>query len=66
MDTPVGVMYTGVLMAVALGMTAWRLAGGPVKVGPSVDKVLAGCMITSVVLFVAFLAPHYIPGIRVP
>ncbi|KAA1427538.1 hypothetical protein [Nocardioides antri] len=57
MDAATMVLYTGLLMAVAVGMTAWRLVAADVKVGSQVDRLLAGCLVTSGVLFVSALLP---------
>ncbi|MEZ0579827.1 hypothetical protein [Nocardioides sp. MH1] len=61
-----GVIYTGILMAVSLGMTAWRVVAVQGKITLETDRALAACLICSIGLFVAFLLPHYVPGIRVP
>lgn len=66
MDAPAGVLYTGMLMAISVGMTAWRVAAAQVRFGVDVDRVLGACLILSTGLFVAVLLPHYLPGLRVP
>jgi hypothetical protein len=66
-DAATGVIYTGILMAATLGITAWRVvAVEGKKVTLQADRVLAGCLVTSVGLFALFMLPHYVPGIRVP
>ena len=66
-DAATGVIYTGVLMAATLGITAWRVvAVEGKKVTLQTDRVLAACAMSSVGLFVLFLLPHYVPGLRVP
>ncbi len=51
------VLYTGLMMAITVGMTAWRLVAAEGKVGVQVDSVLGLCLVTSGVLFVAALLP---------
>jgi hypothetical protein len=65
-DAATGVIYTGVLMAATIGMTAWRVVAVDGKVTLQADRVLAACLVTSVGLFALFMLPHYVPGIRVP
>jgi ABC-type Co2+ transport system permease subunit len=63
MVDPTAVLYSGMLMAVALGMTAWRLASGPTRVGADVDRVLAICVVSSIGLFIAAVMPEVqLPG----
>jgi hypothetical protein len=52
-----GVLYTALLMAVTVGLTAWRLVVADVKVRSQVDGVLGACLITSGILFVAAVTP---------
>lgn len=69
MNAPEGVLYVGVLMAVALGMTAWRLVGQDGRagrVGPDVDRALGACLVMAVGLFIGVLAPYYLPGLHLP
>ena len=56
------VIYTGLLMAVTVGMTAWRLAAVRGTVRTQVDATLGACLITSAVLFVAAV----LPGAQLP
>ena len=56
------VLYTGLLMAVALGMTAWRLAAAEGKFGTQVDGMLGACLVSSGALFVGAL----LPGAQLP
>lgn len=65
-DAATGVIYTGVLMAATIGMTAWRVVAIDRKVTVQADRVLASCLVTSIGLFALFMLPHYVPGIRVP
>jgi hypothetical protein len=66
-DAATGVIYTGVLMASALGLTAWRVVAIPgKKVSLQADRALAACLVSSIGLFALFMLPHYVPGIRVP
>lgn len=51
------VVYTALVMAVAIGMTAWRLTAAHVKVRTQVDGVLGACLVSSTVLFVAAVVP---------
>ena len=66
MDAAPGVIYTGVVMAVAIGMTAWRVVAVDGRVTMQTDRALVACLIWSVGLFVAVLLPHYVPGLEVP
>ena len=56
------VLYTALVMAVAIGLTAWRLASGQIKVRTQVDGVLGACLVTSGVLFVSAV----LPGAQLP
>ncbi len=56
------VLYTALLMAVSIGMTAWRLAAAQVKVGNQVDGMLGFCLVASGTVFVAAL----LPGAQLP
>jgi hypothetical protein len=56
------VVYTALVMAVAIGLTAWRLTASHVKVRKQVDGVLGACLVSSAVLFVAAV----IPGAQFP
>lgn len=51
------VLYTGLMMAISFGMTAWRLAAAQGRVGSQVDGMLGLCLVASTVLFVATLMP---------
>jgi hypothetical protein len=51
------VIYTGLLMAVTVGMTAWRLASVRGTIRTQVDGMLGACLVTSAVLFVAAVTP---------
>lgn len=51
------VLYTGLMMAISSGLTAWRLAAAEGQVGVQVDGVLGLCLVSSAVLFVAALMP---------
>lgn len=51
------VIYTGLLMAVAVGMTAWRLAAVRGRVSTQVDGMLGACLISSGLLFVVAVTP---------
>lgn len=66
MDTPTGVIYTGVLMAVTVGMTAWRTAMAQVRVTADTDRMLGACLFASVTLFAAVLAQYYLPDFQLP
>lgn len=66
MDVPTGVLYTGVLMAVAGGLTAWRFAAAQVRVSHDTDRLLGICLVLSIAMFAAFLADSYLPGHHVP
>ena len=66
MDTPTGLIYTGVLMAVTVGMAVWRVAVAQVRVTAETDRVLGACLFASVTLFVAVLAQYYLPDFRLP
>ena len=55
------VIYTALVMAMAIGLTAWRLSVR-VKVRKQVDGMLGACLVTSGVLFIAAL----IPGAQLP
>lgn len=65
-DAATGVIYTGVLMAATMGMTAWRVVAVQGKVTLQADRVLAACLLTSIGLFALFMLPHYVPGTQVP
>lgn len=65
-DAAPGVIYTGVLMAATIGMTAWRVVAVEGKVTIQADRVLAACLLSSIGLFALFMLPHYVPGVRVP
>ncbi len=66
MNTPQELVYAGLLMAVAIGMTAWRVTAPGGKVGAQVDSVLGACLAGSIGLFVALILPYYLPGYRLP
>ena len=51
------VLYSAVMMAVSMGMTAWRLAASPGKVTGQVDGMLGFCLLGSALLFVTALIP---------
>lgn len=56
------VVYTALVMAVAVGLTAWRLAASHGKVRAQVDGVLGACLVTSGVLFISAV----LPGAQLP
>lgn len=56
------VLYTALVMAVAAGLTAWRLVSARGTVRTQVDGVLGACLVTSGVLFVSAL----LPGAQLP
>jgi hypothetical protein len=56
------VIYTGLLMAVTVGMTAWRLATVRGTIRTQVDGMLGVCLVTSGLLFVAAV----LPGAQLP
>jgi hypothetical protein len=56
------VIYTGLLMAVTVGMTAWRLATVRGTVRTQVDGMLGACLVASGLLFVAAV----LPGAQLP
>ena len=69
MNVPEGVLYVGLLLAVSVGVTAWRVAtpeGRRTRVGPDVDRWMTACLIAAVGLFLAVLLPFYLPGFRLP
>jgi hypothetical protein len=51
------VLYTALVMAVAIGLTAWRLASAQGRVSTQVDGMLGACLVTSGVLFVSAVLP---------
>lgn len=55
-------IYCGLLMAVAGGLTAWRLAAAQVKVRTQVDGLLGLCLVLSAGLFVV----AGLPGAQLP
>ena len=64
MNTPQELVYASLLMAVSIGMTAWRVAAHSGKVGAQVDHVLGACLAGSIGLFVVLILPYYLPGYR--
>ncbi|MDZ5619953.1 hypothetical protein [Nocardioides bizhenqiangii] len=56
------VLYTGLLMAVSVGMSAWRLAVPRGSFGSQVDGLLGACLVVSGALFVSAL----LPGAQLP
>lgn len=56
------VLYTGLLMAVSLGMSAWRLAAAQGRFTAQVDGMLGACLVTSGAVFVSAL----VPGAQLP
>ena len=62
MDAPTMALYCGMLMAVSVGLTAWRLATGGNKLGNDADRMLAACVVVSITLFVAAV----LPGAQLP
>ncbi len=50
-------IYFALLMAVSMGLTAWRLAAAQVKVKTQVDGVLGACLVTSTGLFLVYALP---------
>lgn len=56
------VLYTALVMAVSIGLTAWRLASAHGKVRTQVDGMLGFCLVTSTVLFVSAV----LPGAQLP
>ena len=56
------VLYTGLLMAVSVGMTAWRLVAAQGKFGDQVDGMLGACLVVSGALFVGAM----LPGAQLP
>jgi len=58
MNDPTGlVMYSGLLVAVAIGLTAWRLVAADGRIARQVDGMLGFCLLGSGGLFVACLLP---------
>ena len=55
-------IYLGLMMAIAMGMTAWRLAVGHVKVRTQVDGMLGFCLVVSSGLFLVAV----LPGAQLP
>lgn len=55
-------IYCGLLMAVAIGMTAWRLAAADVNVRTQVDGMLGLCLVLSSGMFVVAM----LPGAQLP
>lgn len=66
MSAPDGVLYAGLLMAVATGMTAWRFVTAGDRIGTDADRALAACLVMAVGLFIGVLVPCYLPGIHLP
>lgn len=66
MDAPIGVIYTGMLMAVSMGMTAWRLVAAQVRVTADTDRMLGACLFASVMLFIAVMVQWHMPAYQVP
>lgn len=63
MNDPYGlVLYSGLLVAVAIGLTAWRLVAADGKIARQVDGMLGFCLLGSASLFVACL----LPGAQLP
>lgn len=62
MEATTLVLYTGLLMAVTVGMTAWRVAAAQCRVNAQVDGMLATCLLTSAALFVSAV----LPGAQLP
>ena len=56
------VVYTALVMAVSIGLSAWRLASAHVKVSTQVDGMLGACLVTSGAVFLAAL----LPGAQLP
>lgn len=56
------VLYSALMLAIAIGMTAWRLTSAEGKVGGQVDGMLGVCLLASGTLFVAAV----IPGAQLP
>jgi hypothetical protein len=63
MGDPTGlVLYTGLLAAVAIGLTAWRLVAADGRIAGQVDGMLGFCLVGSSALFLASL----LPGAQLP
>lgn len=56
------VLYASVMLAVSIGMTAWRLAAAHGKVAGQVDGMLGTCLVGSGALYVAAI----LPGAQLP
>ena len=56
------VLYTALVMAVSIGLTAWRLASAQGRVSTQVDGMLGACLVTSGALFLAAV----LPGAQLP
>ncbi|WP_183092537.1 hypothetical protein [Nocardioides stalactiti] len=56
------VLYTGLLLGITMGMTAWRLAAAHGTIRAQVDGMLGFCLLTSSVLFVSAV----LPGAQLP
>lgn len=56
------VLYTALVMAVSIGLTAWRLSSACGKVRTQVDGMLGFCLVTSGVLFISAI----LPGAQLP
>lgn len=57
METDQLTLYFALLMAVSMGLTAWRLAAAEVKVKTQVDGALGFCLVASSGLFLVYAAP---------
>lgn len=67
MDVPQGVLYTGVLFAITVGMTAWRIATPEAaRAGLGADRLLAMSLVWATGLFIAMLGASYLPGYSLP
>ncbi|HWJ83064.1 MAG TPA: hypothetical protein VNS55_12570 [Nocardioides sp.] len=66
MNAPQGVLYIGVLLAVTVGMSAWRLATSHGGTRTDADRALGACLVVAAALFVGVLLPYYVPGIHLP
>ncbi len=56
------VLYASLMLALSIGMTAWRLAGAQGKVAGQVDGMLGTCLLASGTLYVAVI----LPGAQLP
>lgn len=57
MSAPTMALYCGLLMAVSIGLVAWRMATAGGKLGSDADRMLGACVVASITLFVASIMP---------